>query len=247
MSRNYPDWKRYIYIWKDKGEIVGLVNSESPDENVFIHIHPNYNYLEEELIQWAENNIGKQKIIVWSLVNDTNRNSILKGKGYKKLKVNEYLNWCNLKRYNPNIKIPEGFEVKSFRDVVDLNSKIECASKAFKSDKVPIEVYRYMQNAPSYKPELDLNIVNNKGKVVSLCTIWFDKENNIGYFEPVATHPDYQRKGFGKAILNEGIRRLKKMSVKTAYVGAHGDNRMAFYNASGFTERVLIKPWRKYK
>ena len=142
--------------------------------------------------------------------------------------------------------MPDFFEVKSFVDEVNLDHRIECAAKAFgSSEKFPNKVYHRMQEAPNYDPFLDLYITYKKDKIVSFCTIWKDIDNNLGYFEPVGTDPNFQKKGLGKAILNEGMKRLKEMNIKRACVGAYEDERKAFYNSSGFTERVLHRPWKR--
>lgn len=41
----------------------------------------------------------------------------------------------------------------------------------------------------------------------------------IGLFEPVRTHPDFQGKGLGKAVMTEGLRRMKAAGMKRAIVG----------------------------
>lgn len=51
-----------------------------------------------------------------------------------------------------------------------------------------------MINAPMYRPDLDIVVEYKDDSLVSSCTIWFDKQNNIGMFEPVGTH--YKSVGF---------------------------------------------------
>ena len=53
------------------------------------------------------------------------------------------------------------------------------------------------------------NIRSPDGRGASACTIWFDPVNAVGLFEPVATHPDFQGKGLGKAVMAEGLRCMK--------------------------------------
>ncbi len=57
------------------------------------------------------------------------------------------------------------------------------------------------------------------GRGASACTIWFDTVNAVGLFEPVATHPDFQGKGLGKAVMAEGMRRMKAAGMRRAVVG----------------------------
>lgn len=243
-ERGYPDWKRFIRLVREEGRIVGIVNSENPDDDVFIHTHPDYKHLEGDLLGWAENNFETEAITVWSLAADNYRNELLIDRGYKKQELNDYLNWCKLDEYEPTVRLPEGYVIASYKDGFDLSSRIRCSARAFDSREFSIDVYRFMQSAPDYDPALDL-VVKYGGNVVSLCTFWVDPANNLAYVEPVATAPEHQRKGLGRALLNEGLKRLKSSNIGTAYVGSTGDWRRSFYRSVGFTESVLCKPWTK--
>jgi predicted N-acetyltransferase YhbS len=243
-ERGFPGWDRFIRIIRDNGSIVGLVNSENPDHNAFVHTHPDHRHLEEELIAWAEQTFETDTISVWALNGDDYRARLLKTRGYVKEDKPDYLNWVHLERFEPVVSFPKGYTIASFDEGFDLSSRIECSAKAFGSQPFSKEVYFAMQKAPNYDPALDL-VVKNRGTIVSLCTIWKDLRNELGYFEPVATHPEHQRRGLGRAVLNEGMRRLKERNVKTAYVGSAGDWRRSFYRAVGFAESVLCNPWAK--
>ena len=50
-------------------------------------------------------------------------------------------------------------------------------------------------------------------------TIWFDDVTRSAYFKPVATVPKHQRRGLGRALLTEGLRRLSAPNKTAAQVG----------------------------
>jgi len=243
-ERGYPDWREFIRVMRDNGSIVGLVNSENPDHNAYVHTHPDFKYLEDALISWAEESFRTDTLSVWALDDDAYRKEILESRGYVKEEINDYLSWCELEHYEPKVSLPGRYAISSYEDGFDLSSRIECSAKAFRSTGFSKEVYYYMQQAPNYDPALDL-VIQDEGAVVSLCTIWVDRHNDLAYFEPVATAPEPQRRGLGVAILNEGMRRLKARNVKKAYVGSSGDWRKSFYYKAGFTRSVLCNPWTK--
>ena len=81
------------------------------------------------------------------------------------------------------------------------------------------------------------------GEFASFCTVWFDDVNRTGAFEPVGTAPEHQRRGLGKAVMCEGLRRLKRMGATMAYVGSYSPAAHAFYSSVGFTEYDLSFPW----
>jgi ribosomal protein S18 acetylase RimI-like enzyme len=65
-----------------------------------------------------------------------------------------------------------------------------------------------------------------------------------GQVEPLAIHPDYQRKGLGRAILTEGLRRLHAYGVRKAHIEVDCDNPAAIslYESVGYKPdyRVLF-------
>ena len=58
--------------------------------------------------------------------------------------------------------------------------------------------------SPVYCHNLDIVAIAPDGQIGAFCIVWMDPVNKVGLFEPVGTHPDYQRKGLGKAVMVEG-------------------------------------------
>jgi ribosomal protein S18 acetylase RimI-like enzyme len=75
--------------------------------------------------------------------------------------------------------------------------------------------------------------------------VWFDDVSRVGLFEPVATVPAHQRHGLGRAVMSEGMRRLKRMGGTKAFVGSNSDEAGALYASMGFTAYELNEPWVK--
>jgi len=247
------DWKETIYLWEtDAGEIVAILCAENPDENIFLHTKPDCRNLEEEMVRVAEEQIicrtlRKSEIDIWCQNGDIYREAILQKRGYRKKEDVEYLNWRDLREPLPEVKMPGGFTLHNMvsEEGLDLQHKIDQGTGAFDSPTYPIEIYRNMQRGPSYRKEFDLYATDSDGTVSSSCIIWYDEELNIGYFEPVSTDAKHRRKGLGRATLNAGLQCLKQAGVSKAYVGSTGDERRAFYNASGFVNSVAFHPWMR--
>ena len=66
-----------------------------------------------------------------------------------------------------------------------------------------------------------------------------------GAFEPVGTAPMHHRRGLGRAVMCEGLRRLKRMGATMAYVGSYSPEAHALYASVGFTEYDRSEPWAK--
>lgn len=246
------EWENSIRIWEtSEGVIVGVVSTEDA-ESTFIQIHPDYRFIEEDMMVWAEENLAlpadegnAKRITIWAHDKDKLRQSILTKRGYRKSEDFEYLRWQRLDKEIPDFELPEGYSIRSLEDGVDIFDKCETVAKAFKSSGLPLEVYREMQRAPLYRKDLDIVSIYKDDTIASFCTVWFEEKNRIGVFEPAGTHPDHQRKGLRKAVLIEGLKRLKALGAEIAYVGSYGEATGYFYESAGFINYEPHYPWTK--
>ena len=98
-----------------------------------------------------------------------------------------------------------------------------------------------------YHGERDLFVRSPDNQGASACAIWFDPVNAVGLFEPVGTHPDFQGKGLGKAVMAEGMRRMKAAGMRRAIVGFDPNNAaaLALYTSMGFRASCYFRLYRK--
>ena len=80
--------------------------------------------------------------------------------------------------------------------------------------------------APGHHPDLDLVATSPGGRVVAVAIVWLGPDGE-GQFEPVATHPDFQRRGLARALLLEGMRRLRAFGATRAAVETDQGRRAA--------------------
>ena len=99
-----------------------------------------------------------------------------------------------------------------------------------------------MQSAPGFRKDLTIVVEAPDGHFVSYSGTWFEPTNGYAYVEPVATDPDYRRRGLGKAAVLEGIRRCGELGARVAYVGSD----LAFYMAIGFVKMHTSQCWTRY-
>lgn len=90
--------------------------------------------------------------------------------------------------------------------------------------------------SPVYNPNLDIVAVTADGQIGAFCIVWMDSVNRVGLFEPVGTHPDFQRKGLGTAVMLEGLRKMAENGMNQAIVSTFEDNEAAIklYESVGF-------------
>ena len=105
--------------------------------------------------------------------------------------------------------------------------------------------YRNVQRAPLYRRDLDLVAVAPDGELAAFGAVWFDDVTRTAAFEPVGTHPAHQRKGLGKALMAEGLRRAARLGATLATVGSYSEAAGVLHVSAGFTEYDLSEPWVK--
>lgn len=250
QMRGNDFFNQSIRIWEDDGEIVAFICCEDP-EDAFIQIHPAYTHLLTEIFIWAETNLSytdefdKKAITIWSNDLDLSKTILLSQQGYVKYSSFEFLRYFHLKDYIPDRPQLDDYKILSLLEYTNLESKCAVTVKAFGSSGLPIELYRSMQSAPLYRPDLDLVIVDKNDEAVACGTFWFNPHIQTGYIEPMATHPAYQGIGLGKAILTEGLSRLKNLGTNIVYVGSYGEKVGQFYASAGFHAYERHTPWTK--
>jgi GNAT superfamily N-acetyltransferase len=210
------------------------------------------------MVDCAEAHLGEsaadsaKSLNVWANDNDQMLNEILARCGYKRQEWGEYKRWQLLDQAVPDPRLPSGYAIRPVGDGLELVERCYASGLAFHDndlrtahDNRDVGWYRSIQLAPLYRRDLDLAVVAPDGTVASFCTIWFDDVTRSAAFEPVATVPDQQRKGLGKAVLHAGLRRIMQMGATKAFVGSYSNEAGALYASVGFTQFDRSFPWKR--
>jgi mycothiol synthase len=122
-------------------------------------------------------------------------------------------------------------------------ARVELHRTVWAPSRVTVEAYRRLRAAPVYRPDLDLVAVAPDGRFASYAIIWYDAASRVGEFEPVGTHPDFRRRGASRAVLREGLRRLRALGARRALVMSSAQNPAAvgLYQSAGF--EVVDRGW----
>jgi mycothiol synthase len=150
----------------------------------------------------------------------------------------------------PATQLPDGFTVQGVSNTNDGQLRAWVTHGAFRPhDDWDGYWAKYTQFIGSavYAGERDLFVRSPDGRGASACTIWFDPVNAVGLFEPVATHPEFQGKGLGKAVMAEGMRRMQAAGMRRAIVGFDPNNAaaLALYTSLGFRASCYFAVARK--
>ncbi len=134
----------------------------------------------------------------------------------------------------------------------DIPSRVCAFMEVFPGEKKSITDYARLMRCDGYEPFLDLVAADDSGEVAAFCSAWLDRPNRVGLFEPVGTCGRYRRIGLARALLSEGLQRLKELGAESAVIRVRSDNAAAIacYKKVGFSivsntfgfERDISKP-----
>jgi mycothiol synthase len=252
--------EQVVFIWEtQEGQIAAVLHPEHKGI-VFQQVHPELRTpdLEEEMLSVAEEHLavtkaeGKRRLLVVADQHDRLRQDILLRRGYNRFdhpQAREHQRRRSLDEPLPQIPLVPGYSVRSLKDD-EIPARGLAAWKTTRSDE-PYDDFvgwKWLLNvyqAPLYRRDLDIVVVAPNGEIASFCTLWFDDVTRSGYFEPVGTAQDYQRRGLARAVMEEALRRLKQMGATMAFVSSYTPPAHKLYASLGFSDYDLCEPWEK--
>jgi ribosomal protein S18 acetylase RimI-like enzyme len=244
----------HAYLWESPergGELDGwaLLTPGWRSFDVFAHPALRGSWQAQAMYAWGEERIteiaaaqGKQEIYtIWISAHDPLMAAYLQGRGFERHPEYHVQMARTLSEDLPLPELPQGYAVRNVRGEVEADQRAAASYAAFQSDK-PWDSYvkryhRFMQS-PVYRAEHDLVVAAPDGRLASFCILWMDEVNKVGLFEPVGTHPDFQRMGLGKALMLAGLQRMQAEGMQAAIVNTDHDNLAALglYRSAGFEQ-----------
>jgi len=209
-----------------------------------LHGTPQHEIVMDEYVAWAEaraREAGLKKLWpFWAMEYDQVLIRLMQARGFEIGQANPPVPHFERSLDDlPAPQLPEGFTVQGVRNSEDGRLRAAVTYGAFKRPvawEVHLAEYARFIGSKVYDGERDLFVRSPDGRGASACTIWFEPVNAVGLFEPVGTHPDFQARGLGKAVMAEGMRRMKAAGMQRAIVGFDPNNvaALALYTSLGF-------------
>jgi len=249
-------WKSHIRLWEDGNRLLGWALL-SPNEHAFdVFTVPELrgDAREQDMLAWASEQMTDLDYIEmnWVAEDDNVRIQWLENNDFKVVDDHQMVYFQrSLSDPLPDSQLPAGFTLRTSRGTEEDARLRAVASKAAFGSKMDFEAYwlrtwRLMQS-PVYVSEHELFVMSPDGQVAAYCIVWTDPITKVGHFEPVGTHPDFQRKGLGKTLLFEALRRLKSEGMTVADVCTNFDNPAAIrlYESVGFQLNQKLLTYKK--
>ncbi|MBN1217663.1 MAG: GNAT family N-acetyltransferase [Anaerolineae bacterium] len=212
-----------VHLWRNEaGELVGFCISEYGDNGIHLQIHPEYRFIEPDMLVWIERiwANGRENIETYAQLDDMERQKLLTQLGYEDLGDHGHMWTYDVSRPYPAVDLPPGFRIETLAENGAIEKHIAVERKTFNNTYLNQAWFEGKSSAPSYSFDLDFCVVSPKGEHVAFCLAWIDPQNHIAEIDPVGTHPDYRQRGLAKAVLSECFRRLRARGVRYAYIGS---------------------------
>lgn len=246
------DPKSSVRLWEDAatGALLGLtwLESGSVAGEVETQLAPAIRATAEgdaiiaEALAWARRVAARRHVAtLWARARDSDtwQTGLLEASGFAR--DDRHAHYVHFRRPLgaaplPEVTLPAGYSVRPVGGPEEWQRRVELHRVVYYPSRVTLQAYRRLRAAPIYRPDLDLVAVAPDGEFVSYCILWYDERNRVGEYEPVGAHPDWRRQGVTRAVLAEGLRRLRALGAETAIVLTRSNNTPAIklYESIGF-------------
>jgi ribosomal protein S18 acetylase RimI-like enzyme len=179
---------------------------------------------------------------------DAARVAALEARGYRSTRHFAPDYRFDLRGEIPAPALPAGMHVRDLADTdADLAERVATHRDSWVGSSWSLARYGEIREGAVYGAELDLVVDVGDGTFANCCICWADPLSGVGSFEPVGTRPAWRGKGVTRALIFEGLRRLKAKGMHTARVGTAGFNApaQALYEGCGFERTGTVRTFMR--
>lgn len=245
------EWARHL--WIDDERCVAWAWAKG-GTSVDYEIHPDHRggQVHDEVLAWFESEAPRGTALsVWWMEDDDASLPLLERRGYERPEDGgSYL--YHVQELDDPVavpSVPEGFRLRTVAGEEDLYERVLVHQAVWAPSRVTEETYRNVMATWPYRPDLDCVLEAPDGSFVAYVLCWYDDANRVGEFEPVGTHQNYRRRGFGAAVCRFALHRLQQEGGRQAIVYASGrpDQRQAaaLYESVGFRRHTRMLELRR--
>jgi mycothiol synthase len=241
-----------IRLWHDRqGRLVAYaILGEDPSFDC--QVLPAYEWcgIEAEALAWAEARIRELRargaerlsgqLVSGARQDDANRIAFLEQHGFRYSGKFAEVNMLRpLDEPIPEPTVSPGCQVRALAETGETSDRAGAVRDVWLPwtvGHVRDEDYARLMQLPGYDRELDVVAVAPDGLIAAYVNGWPDPVNRIGDFGPVGARPAYRRQGLTRAVLLEGLRRLKARGMDRVCVSTGVSNTPALrlYESIGF-------------
>jgi len=261
-------WGLFQNLTIDPTTRVRLFDDASGDLAGFVWIYPPNAFalqmrpgtdLVAPMVRWAEHHLRAtadtppETLSIDVPAADETQKAALAALGYRDTGHADYqLNYRDLRAGSlPDISLADGAIVRPVRldDPAEVAARVGLHLEVWTPSRFTGDGYDRLRTKPVYRPDLDLVVVTPAGELASYCIVWWDPASRIGEFEPVGTAERFRGRGYGAALMRDGLRRLRALGADHAVVISSTSENFApsrrLYAASGFDVAFRYETWSR--
>ena len=235
-----------IGLWEREGKIVALATYDMYFGEGFVATLPVYDFLFEEALEYAASKLNDENGFGMAL-NENDVQGIRRVEELDFVKAEQRESVMAFDLSCPlDASLPQGYRIVE----PDFDEDYEAVSftiyqgfdhgddyEEFLKEQGPKTKKRVHLN-----PKLSLAVKNQKDEMVAYVCLWYLPNTDYAYLEPLCVIPSARGKGIAKALVYEGLRRVKEMGAKKVYVISD----MPFYEKLGFQkESDYVFYWKR--
>ena len=252
------NWSERIHVWTDGAHVVGW-GWFKPPADLDWWVDASLDQVDErqvrlEILSWAgervaasaQDGAAPRALEVWG-ADGWPETALLEELGYVPSGAQLTQFFQSLDRDLPGPVLPDGYSVRSLAGPAEVPARVEVHRAAFAPSRMTVEKYGILVELWPYAYDLDAVVEAPDGTFAAFTMCWLDREAELGYFEPVGTHPDHQRRGLGKAVNTYGLRMFQAAGARDAMVYSDPANAAseALYRSVGFQPIALHRAYAR--
>ena len=142
---------------------------------------------------------------------------------------------------------PDSFVLGHVSGESDYPEIARCLEGAFGGVGDRIAVLRSLARNPGYRPELNVVARSADGRIASYCRGTVDADSGVGSIDPVATHPDFQGNGLGRAIVLACFAAQARLGGSEIYIGSgpEGSAGSRLYRKLDPVSKISYSEWSR--
>ncbi len=247
-----PENCKTFRVWENAQTQMVAYAFVSTFDNLYFDIVPGIEVtsLMRELVSWGEVCTGERNASVDEqhtldascLEDDIKRLELLETNGFKRSDLQTL-------KFERSLELPiqpaaflKGFCLRHVRGEEEAEAVAALHRAAFGTDYMTVSERLATMRTPGYDNTLDLLVVTEDGTLAGYLTCSLDE--TVGFTDPLAIHPEFQRRGLAGTLLNAGLTALSGRGAKRAVLGTSSENSamIGVAEATGF-EVVKVKVW----
>ncbi|MEE4195284.1 MAG: GNAT family N-acetyltransferase [Anaerolineae bacterium] len=250
-------YENSIRLWENpEGRIAAVLHPVAGSE-MRLHVHPDFRtpaLLDSMLICGEETlaAVENENEYVYLPVDEDDGilQSVLEQRGYVKRSGISHKWHRDLVQEIPEQLPAAGYSIRSMGTRDEHPARSWASWRAFHGDEPDSHYdgdwswYENIQRSPLYRRDLDIVAEAPEGGIASFCTILYDDYTRSAVCVLVGTAVDHQRRGLGKAVITEGLRRAQNLGCTRVFATAYDPPANALYG-SVMEKNMVAVTWMK--